>query len=500
MKKYISLIAVFLTVGMAGCKKDYLSLENNPNQPSITTPDLALSAAEVNVAAIVQTGYPEYGVWSGYWTTSGNYVPNQSINEYQFTTGTFTGVWDALYLNLSNLNTLQNLAAQNPASANYQAIAMILKAYDFEQIVDNFNDAPYSQAFNPKILTPVYDKGQAIYEDLGKQLDAAIALINKNTGLGPTTSDIVFKGNMTSWKKFANTLKLRLAIHVSTKTPTDPLVTDLASTAGEGYLDGTTQATANPGYTGSNSGAGISQENPFYGTYGLDVTGNPTFPNNYYRANTYAVTFFKNNNDPRAARYYAATTGAGFPPINGNTFGDILHNLQNPGTSGVGPGLLVSPTQSAILLSGAESLFLQAEALLKGMNITGAATTPATPQLAYEAAITASFVSLGLTSAQATTYYTQPINNVGYVASTTPETAILTQKWASLLGLFNLEAYNEYRRTGIPALPSSVDPAAISSTLPTRILYPTSELSTNSANLGAEGTISQFTSKIFWAQ
>jgi Starch-binding associating with outer membrane len=494
MKKYISLIAVFLTVGIAGCKKDYLSLENNPNQPSITTPDLALAAAEVNTAGIVQTNYPQYGVWAGYWTTSGNFVPNAAVNEYQLTTGTFSGVWDALYLNLSNLNTLQNLSAQSPASANYQAIAIILKVYDWEQVVDNFNDAPYTQAFNPKILTPVYDKGSAIYEDLGKQLDAAIALINKSgSAIGPSTSDIVFKGDMTAWKKFANTLKLRLAIHVSTKNPTDALVTDLASTASEGYLDGTTQATANPGYTGSNSGSGISQENPFYGTYGLDVTGNPTFPNTYYRANTYAVTFFKNTNDPRAARYYAPTTGAGIPPINGNTFGDILHNLQNPGTSAVGPGLLVSPKQNAILFSGAESLFLQAEAALKGY-------LPGNPQTLYQAGITASFESLGLTDAQATAYYTQALNNVGYTSSGSAEAAIITQKWAALLGLFNLEAYNEFRRTGIPALPSSVDPAAIGSTLPTRILYPTSELNTNATNLGAEGTISQFTSKIFWAQ
>ena len=493
MKKYISLIAVFFAVGITGCKKNYLDLENNPNQPSITTPQLSLAASEVTAAAIVATDYPEYGVWSGYWTTSGNYTPNPAINEYQLNTGTYTGVWDDLYLNLSNLNTLQSLSAQTAGDANFEAIAIILKAYDFEQLVDNFNDVPYSQAFNPKILTPVYDKGEDIYHDLGKQLDAAIALIAKNpNATSPATSDVIFQGNMTNWEKFANTLKLRLAIRVSTKLgASDPLVTDLASTSSVGYLDGTTQATANPGYTQSLSGSGASQESPFYGDYGFDVNGNPEGNNVYYRANAYGVNFYSSNNDPRLAEFYLPTSSGSV--YRGNIFGDILNNQSNPTTSAIGPGILVSANQNAGMFSGAESLFLQAEAALNGY-ITG------DPQALFEAGITASFESLGLTDAQASTYYSQPTINISYATSPNKQEAIIVQKWAALNGLYNLEAYNEYRRTGFPVLPTSVDPSAIAQTLPSRILYPTSELTTNDINLAKEGTINQFTSKIFWAK
>ena len=80
MKKYILMIAVFLAAGISGCKKDYLSQEVNPNSPSVTTPQLTLTAALVGAASIVVNDYTEYGVWAGYWTTSGNYVPNSSIN------------------------------------------------------------------------------------------------------------------------------------------------------------------------------------------------------------------------------------------------------------------------------------------------------------------------------------------------------------------------------------------------------------------------------------
>jgi hypothetical protein len=501
MKKYISLITVLLTVGMAGCKKDYLSLEKNPNQPVTNTPALALSAAEVRAASIVATDYPEYGVWAGYWTTSGNYVPNQAINEYQLTTDSYTGVWTDLYLNLANWNALQVTASKDPGLANYQAIAMIMKAYDYQQLVDNFNNVPYSQTFDSKILTPVYDKGIDIYHDLGKQLDAAIALINKSPEAAlPGTADVIFgtaDDQMASWKAFANTIKLRLAIRVHNKFPGDALVTGLAATAGEGYLGAGSGALVNPGYTQSNSGAGVSQESPFYGSYGFDVNANPTGNNAYYRANAFAVNFYKNNNDPRAGAFYAPTSAT--QQIQGNTFGDINNNAQNPNTSAIGDGLLQSATQDAVLLSPAHADFLLAEALQSGILTPGQAGF-ASAQEAYEQGITDSFVALGLTEDQASTYFAQPINNVSFTVSGNKLTAILTQKWAALNGLENFEAYNDYRRIGIPNLPTSVDPAAVGHNLPTRILYPTSELSTNAGNLGKEGTVNPLTTKIFWAK
>lgn len=498
MKKYISFIAVVFAVGIAGCKKDYLSQEQNPNQPSVTTPTLLLPAAEVKTAYVYQRAYPMYGVWDGYWTTSGNYVPNPSINEYQITNTDFglgdgNDIWTDLYETNANFNVLQGLST-GAANANYAAIAIIMKAFNYEELVDNYNDVPYSQAFDSKNVTPVFDKGEDIYHDLGKQLDNAIKLIQDNPNATVPTTDVIFNGDMGQWAKFANTLKLRLAVMVYKKFSGDPLVTDLSSTASVGYL--TTDAAVNPGYTQANSGAGTSQESPFYGSYGFDVNGNATGNNNYYRANATAVTFYNNNNDPRAGAFYAPTSVGNI--IQGNVFGDIIHNNANPKTSAIGSGLLQGADQNAVLLSASESDFLQAEAIQSGLLTTTPAFSSA--QLAYEQGITDSFTDLGLTAAQATTYYSQSTNNVGWSSSSNKLTAILTQKWAAMNGWFNLVAYNDYRRTGIPNLPSSVDPTAIGTNLPTRILYPLSELSTNTANVGKEGTINPLTSKIFWAQ
>jgi len=490
MKKYILILAAFFTAGISGCKKDYLSLETNPNTPSVTTPQLTLAAALSGTANNVAGLYNYYGVWAGYWTTSGNYVPNSTINQFQFTPTSFQGDWTSWYLNLTNYNNLQVLASKDPTQANYQAIAMVMKAYGFEYLVDQYNDVPYSQAFQPStIVFPAYDKGVDIYHDLGKQLDAAIALMGKAGAVVPGSDDIVYHGDMAAWAAFANTLKLKLAIRVSSKTAGDELVTDIASTAGAGYIDGAAnpEAVVNPGYSNQ-----TGKQNPFYAIYGFDPTGNPVFGNVYYRANTFSVKMLNDNNDPRVSQLYQPL---GNGTVGSNAFGDP--GVQsNPFTSSIGPGLLQSAGQGTPLMSAAESLFLQAEAANRSLG----GFSPANAQALYEAGITASFEDLGLTAAQATTYYSQGLANVGWATSADKEQAIITQKWIALNGYFNFEGYNEYRRTGFPALPSSLDPAAISPTLPTRIPYPQSELTTNAGNLSKEGTLNYFSSKIFWAQ
>jgi hypothetical protein len=492
MKKYILFIAIFFTIGIAGCKKDYLSLEVNPNQPSVSPPGLTLAAALNNAASIITTNYSQDGVWIGYWTNSGNYVPNPALDQFQITNTSYTGVWTNLYSNLTNFNNLVLSGAKDPTLGNYQAISMIMKVYDFQQLVDQFGDVPYSQAFQPStILNPAYDGAQAIYNDLVKQLDAAIALINKGGATNPGTFDIVFQGNMVGWKKFANSLKLRLAIRQSTKSPSNAASSDLAATASEGYLDGTIDAEANPGYANTLSGAN-DQASPFWGNYGFDVNGNATFPNNYYRGNVFYINTLNGFNDPRINQIYTPTSAGGV--IGGNVFGDNTTTVKgNPNTSAVGPGLLKSPTMNAILMSGAESLFLQAEAALDGY-------IPGTPQTLYEAGITASFQAMGLTAAQATTYYTQAIANVGWAASPNKQEAILYQKWIALTGYNCLESFLEHIRTGFPILPSplSVDPSAVSTFAPVRQYYPLSELTSNAGPLGKEGTINIFTTKIFW--
>jgi hypothetical protein len=490
MKKYISIITAVFTIGIAGCKKAYLSQEVNPNRPSVTTPQYTLAGAEAISAIILSNDYAEFGEWGGYWCFSGSYTPDAQFQEFAVSITVPPdplSAWSDLYGNLTNYNNLQVSAASVPADANFEAIAMIMKAFDFEQLVDNYNNVPYTQAFQPAtILFPAYDSGQSIYNDLVKQLDAAIALIAKSgaTATNPGTSDVIYGGNMTNWQIFANTLKLRLAIRQSNLS-TNAAQADLASTASIGYIGVSTEADCQPGYTNA-----LGKENPFYMEFGFDQNGNPVEGYLTQRSNIVASNLMKSLNDPRDSAYYATVSGA----INALQLGNPA-NASNAVSSPFGPGILKSPSQPQPIFSSYESLFLQAEAVARGW-IQGSASA------LYNAAVTASFNAVNAQGAAA--YLAQP--SVAYPTGGTLNQqvqAIITQKYISLNGYFCFEGYNEFRRTGYPVLPqnpASQDPAAVSQTLPTRIPYPLSELNTNPTNLALQGNINIFTSKIFWAK
>ncbi|AMR31062.1 hypothetical protein A0256_06300 [Mucilaginibacter sp. PAMC 26640] len=485
MKKYTSIIAAFLATGaiLSGCKKDFLSQEVNPNTPSVTTPQFALSGAEKVAADIPNLSFNVYGIWVGYAAPSGNFVPSPALQQYQFTTDNFN-VFGTLFGNATNFNNLEVISA-DPAFAKFKAIAMIMKAYDFQQLVDVYNNVPYTQAFQASTyLFPKYDKGADIYADLVVQLTAAKALIDANgSATDPGASDIIFKGDMAKWKRFANTLILRLAIRQS-KTNGATAKAALPAAAGNDYVTDDFTVAANPGYTGSGF---EGQQSPFWRNFGTDISGNPVGTS--VRGGAFALELLRGFNDPRLGKEYALTT-------NDNVYRGIVlgdpNAPQNPKSSNFGPGLLKGPTQDAVLLGSAQSLFLQAEAVTRGW-ITGDA------QDLYQRGITASFVALGLTAADATTYYTQNLANVGWTASTDKLQAIITQKYIAMNGYSFFEGFNEFKRTGFPAgVPRSIDTKAIGNIIPNRVFYPTSEYQQNSAAVGAEGTIDPFTSKIFW--
>ncbi|QXV66258.1 SusD/RagB family nutrient-binding outer membrane lipoprotein [Mucilaginibacter sp. 21P] len=497
MKKNIITIAL-LTLGLTACKKDFLSLETNPNAPSSTTPQFTLAGALKVSADISNTSsqYNAYATWAGQWAPSGNYVPSVQLQQYNFD-NTFYQTWTPLYQNATNFNNLVKFGLADASFAKFQAIGMIMKVYDFQQLVDSYNNVPYTDAFQaPSVLFPKYDNGSDIYNDLASKLDDAIKLINSSSSaVDPGSSDIMFKGDMTKWKKFANTLKLRLAIRLS-NLGGGAAKSTLATTASEGYIDDTFQATLNPGYTNSDAFGG--QESPFWRVYGFDQNGNPIGgSNDYWRANAFEVNLLKSLNDPRLTKVYAPVTA----DASGSTYTGIVFGSStaspNPNTSGIGTGLLKSPTMDAVVFSSAQSLFLQAEAVARGYISGNAASL-------YNRAITASFNNLNVANAStaAANYYAQ--QSVAYPAGGSLETqvnAIITQKYIAVTGYERSEAFFEFKRTGYPTgVPRSVDLKAAGTTIPNRVYYPASEYSNNANNVATQGTINIFSSKIFWAK
>ncbi|MFD1143001.1 SusD/RagB family nutrient-binding outer membrane lipoprotein [Larkinella insperata] len=496
IKKRTAGLLMGLVILVTGCK-NYLDVNNNPNQVTAATPQLVLPGALAATGWYLTGNAPSgntgnfyfLNLWMGYWNWSGNFSIATSDKNYLFTQSFNNSIWSSAYLILNNYQYIDNqAAAQNQPIL--RGMAKIMKALHFQILVDTYGNVPYTSALQGTTnILPTYESGQVIYEDLFRQLDSAQVLLNAGTGtLNPGTNDILFGGDVSKWLKFGNTLKLRMLLRQSEKPERAPFIqTQLAAlnASGYGFLGPRENASVNPGYSNSQN-----QQNPLYGAF-YAINGNPTSLNNQYKANRYGIQFYQQTNDPRIGAFYTPVPGT-TNTFNGTYFG-TTEPLVNSQVSNVGPGVLRNVSQASPILQSHESLFMQSEAALRGW-------IPGDPKALYQSAITESFINVGRTAAEAVAYYSQSNEpNVNWDASPNKLEAIITQKWASENGTAPFEAWSDYRRLGLPGtIPISQDPSVTVRQIPVRLLYPTSEYSNNATNVGTQGTINQFTSKIFW--
>lgn len=505
VKQIVTLLFFAAIINAVGCKKGTFDINSpNPNSlsPSTVAPKYYLSSSLAGTAnlmfggtSLAFTGPDILNTWMGYWAYSGGYTPSPVLVTYQLTSTVGTGNWDNAYLNLKNYNVIQTLSSADPNLANYKGISLIMQSFVFQRVVDLYNDAPYKEAFSSATnTTPAYDKGSDIYRSLISNIDTAVLTIKAaqaNTNAeNPGNFDVMFKGHMDKWIKFANTVKLKLLMRL-TETADGPafITSNLSGLTAADFLGAGEDAGVNPGY----STASNLQENPYYLDVAYTVTGAAGTNTNYWRAGNYGVNFYNNNNDPRANYFYAPDKAG---KIQGRKIGSTAGNEGNDNISGVnGQGNAKSPSQDAVILGAFESFFLQAEAAQRGY-LQGDAKD------LYKKAVEQSFSLLGVTDAMtaADTYITQPGNsNVNYATSADKLKTLITQKWAACNSFDALESFSDWRRLKIPAdLPVSDYPGNQAPHIPYRLLYPESESSYNSAQFKKEGNIDVLTSKIFW--
>lgn len=538
MTKTIKLLSLAFLLAIVGqsCKKSEFNINKNPNQAtdSTITYNVILPAALNNTARWVARDWAFLQNWLGYWARSGTYAPNLTEETYQLSTNFNANIWTDIYDNLYDYQAMQ-ISAKKANAGFYEGIARIMKAHGYQVLVDVYNNVPYFDALKGNaVTTPKYDKGIDIYKDLFRQLDTAITLITNAdvSATGPNkfiaTDDIMFGTPMVAgttpaamkpkWVRFANTLKLRMLVHLMNGGILSPAGTvpgiDIPgefakiTANGTGFLQTGIVAEVNPGYKSD-------KPNPFYGFYDHDAAGAVTQGSVYYKANAYAIGYYEYNGDPRETRFYKAGANGykgveyGLPPVNENAAANL---------AGIGDGVIRGVAAPQWIMTAVESYFLQAEAIHRGFLPGNARTT-------LNTGITESFTSLGLTAAQATAYMTL---NAGYadVDYNAPALApgkptgglftIISQKWFALNAIAPYEVWTDYRRVNLsstinhfvygdavgydPGPPLSVSPGLPSTItmIPNRLMYVQNEYNYNAANVGSEGTINPFTSHIFW--
>lgn len=272
---------------------------------------------------------------------------------------------------------------------------------------------------------------------------------------------------------------------------------------GSGFITGA-EVGVNPGY---NPSAG--QINPFYDTYGYSETNARRAFNNWPRNTAFLINTLKSTGDTTRMKRIAyaignestATAGVSAKAeIADNYVGVPIGSSSGylPGvTSAPGPSVLVRGVfnKPMVLMTAAEVQLNLAEAKQRyGASVT----LTGTAQSYFDAGVTESYRALGATASDAARLLKSGVDLVDFAASTNKLNAIAYQKWLAFANFNGLEAWSEYRKSGFPVTPQSINYVGSASTRPTRLFYPGTELGSNGENVKAQGTIDVLATKIFW--
>lgn len=217
--KYLFLIPLAL---LCGACSDLTELNQDPTKSTTINPDLVIP----NIEFTQTMGYNNcmrYLIYPGAFC---NYFTGPwSLTEYggkgKKNTSYMERLWTIYYPEIVwDIVALENLTKDKPEYTNQYAMSKVLRVEVFMKLTDYYGDIPYFEAgqgyFEGK-LSPKYDKQEDIYNDFFKQLDEAIALFNPE--LPTATTDLYFGGDVQKWIRFANSLKLRAAMHLVKVAP-----------------------------------------------------------------------------------------------------------------------------------------------------------------------------------------------------------------------------------------------------------------------------------------
>lgn len=460
-KKALGIASITLSMwAVSGCTGDFAEMNLSKTQiMTLGTNDYpkmfsqALSAGSYHPS--YQTATNLFAdLWCQYYALT---TPNFQSDRYHTNMGWITAHWNPIYTSV--VPQLKLIFENYDANTSQNALASIWWVFSFSRLTDYYGPVPYFDAGIPATSVK-YDSQEEIYNDFFKRLDAAVTVLKSKTGETPYgNSDILYKGDLNKWIKFANTLRLRLALRISKVNPAK------AKTEAEAaFASGVMLSAADDGMmvrTGvtSGDGNGISR-----------ISGWQEF-----RMSATMESILKGYNDPRLTVFFQPAFATktyeglrnGLDPtqlvVQSNT-NDYNSNvgarwIRNTGSGSGWENLLAVP---ADIMHAAEAYFLRAEGALNGWNMGG------TAQELYEKGIRESMATWGFAGAAVDTYIqgttppiapgdsqnSPPISDIPVkwaVTEAKQREQIGTQKW---LAVFpdGCEGWAEFRRTRFPKL------------------------------------------------
>ncbi|PWS33055.1 RagB/SusD family nutrient uptake outer membrane protein [Pedobacter paludis] len=464
INKSILFIAVaILVLVQSACKKNFDLYATNPKQLTDSLYSIDYKNIGGYLPQMQTTVFPtdvnsyqvgqnlNADIFSGYMGTQ--HAFNSGLNNANYA---LVPSWNHEPFNIG-YNVFASWAAIKQRASNYPdfiAVATIIKVESLHRVTDVYGPIPYSKVGTVAFGTP-YDAQQSVYNAFFVDLDGAIKSLQDFSATADAVTktrlrqfDLVFGGDISKWIKFANSLKLRLAMRL--------VYVDAAlaqKKAEEAVAAGV--MTDNADNAMVKSANGVTVNNPI-----------PVIVKDYddIRMGASAESILKGYNDPRLASYYipSTTTGTPYRGIrNGNE-----DDTKRPSYSAFSQ-LNIQASTPIQWMVAAEMFFLRAEGALRGWNMNG------TAQSLYETGIATSFAQRNVGSANAyisnstslPAAYADPVTPAQSITAQSTITIkwnagdsfernlerIITQKWISIFP-DGQEAWTEFRRTGYPKI------------------------------------------------
>ncbi|MDF2190642.1 SusD/RagB family nutrient-binding outer membrane lipoprotein [Paraflavitalea sp. CAU 1676] len=486
ISKYTRLLPVVLcAAALQSCDKDFEEINTNPNAVSVPNPPYIFSKALYD-GALNSGNASKLLLGTMQYMTSFNDVEGFGSKYVASQVNLSAAVFTASYPNqINEIGEVIKAVKADPTKVNQYAVARIWRVYCFSRLTDLYGDIPYSdagQGYNLSLFQPKYDQQSAVYADMLKELDEAATALNPGNSTTFGTADLIYQGNTARWKKFAYSLMLRLGMRLTkvdantaktwvTKAIAGGVIRDYADIAKVDYVGSGQNINKNP--------IALQLFNDNY--VKADGVSNPE-GGKYHQA---FIDSLKANNDPRLSVISVVYVG-GVPNSTEALQKGLPANIN--GTKPADFGTYSEPKQTTVLrqnaplliFTAAEANFLLAEAALRTWYSGETAAD------LHEKGIRAAMQQWDLISGNTGTIDAARINS--YVAAHALKTAATTavqteqvhnQVW---VGLFPdaQEAWNNYRRTGYPALvPNNYPGNATGGKLPRRFIYPVAEQTLN---------------------
>lgn len=458
LKNILSIILV--AFALSSCNDQLDEINQNPN------------ATETPLAPFLLTGSLKHGA-DLYWGSNSSFnssllfvqhwakIQYTEADRYEFsnTDTEMTTLWDTGYATLiTDLNTIIGFP-EAQANSNFKGVALTLRSWVFLLLADTYGNVPYKQA--GQTVTPEYDTQKEVY--LGILADLAEAQSLLDASKNPTTGDFIYKiigdvvynGDISKWKKFVNSLRLRIALRISDREADLAKQTIAAVVADPAGLISSNNETFKFVYASS------PQQNPAAAWFETrdDYRISKTIVDKLYELSDPRLPVYAQlPSDTSVDRYVGAANGLSNSDANNQGFA----KTSKPGT------YFLKSESPAVIFSYAEVLFGLSEAVARGF-ISGDAETY------YKQAVTASLNQFGITDATIVADYLNQAK-VKYDTSNYKK-SIGEQKWIAFFGQ-GLDAFAEWRRLDYPELkPGSA--TVLEGQMPLRFFYPGTEQSLN---------------------